>query len=104
MALCSIDAQNQHIVNQYALLALIPKKPIVCFKCGQTGHKSFQCKTEQKINELFSDDPGLKQKLHALLIRDHSEEEDGNYYSESQSESEYKSSPITTINVITNKS
>ena len=22
------------------------KKPVVCYKCGKTGHKSFQCKTE----------------------------------------------------------
>ena len=35
------------------------KKPIVCYKCGKTGHKAFQCKTEQKINELFSGEPEL---------------------------------------------
>ena len=35
------------------------KKPIVCFKYGKPGHKSFQCKTEQKINELFSTEPAL---------------------------------------------
>ena len=71
----------------------------------QTGHKSFQYKTEQKINELFSGDLDLKQKLHALLIRNHSEDEDqDSYYSESQSDSEYESSSIPTINVITNKS
>jgi len=35
------------------------KKPIMCYKCGKTGHKSFQCKTEQKINELFSGEPEL---------------------------------------------
>jgi len=80
------------------------KKPIVCFKCGKPGHKLFQCKTEQKINELFSGDPEFKQKLHALLIRSQSDEEHDNYYSESQSESEYESSPIPIINVITNKS
>jgi len=58
------------------------KKPIVCYKCGKTGHKSFQCKTEQKINELFSGDPDLKQKLHSLLTRDQSDDEDQeNYYS-----------------------
>ena len=80
------------------------KKPIVCFKCGKPGHKLFQCKTEQKINELFSGDPELKQKLHALLIRNQSDDEHDDYYSKSQSESEYESSPIPTINVITNKS
>ena len=80
------------------------KKPIVCFKCGKPGHKSFQCKTEQKINELFAGDPELKQKLHTLLIRNHSEEEPDDYYSDSQSDSEYESSPIPTLNVITNKS
>jgi len=36
------------------------KKPIVCYKCDKTGHKSLQCKIEQKINELFSGDPDLK--------------------------------------------
>ena len=80
-----------------------PKKPIVCFKCGKPGHKSFQCKTEQKINELFSGDPELKQKIHALLINQ-SEAEPEDCYSESSSDSEYESSPIPTINVITNKS
>jgi len=35
------------------------KKPIVCYKCGKTGHKAFQCKTEQKINELFFEEPDL---------------------------------------------
>jgi len=54
---------------------------------------------------IFAGDPELKQKLHALLIRDQSEDEDqDSYYSESQSDSEYESSPIPTINVITNKS
>jgi len=31
-------------------------KPIVCYKCGKAGHKSFQCKMEKKINELFAED------------------------------------------------
>ena len=30
-----------------------PKKPMVCYKCRKTGHKAFQCKTEQKTNEPF---------------------------------------------------
>ena len=83
-----------------------PKKPVVCYKCGKTGHKSFQCKTEQKINELFSEDPELKQKLLSLLIRDipHSDYEEEDYYEESEDDSEYESSPLKTINVITSKS
>jgi len=32
------------------------KKPTVCCKCRKAGHKSFQCKAEQKINELFSEE------------------------------------------------
>jgi len=79
------------------------KKPIVCFKCGKTGHKSFLCKIEQKINELFSGEPELQKKLHSLLIEDQSKEED-DYYSDSSIVSEYESSPIPTLNVITNKS
>jgi len=80
-----------------------PKKPIVCYKCRKTGHKSFQCKTEQKINESFSGEPKLQKKLHSLLIQDKSKEEDY-YYSESSIDSEYESSPIPSLNVITNKS
>jgi len=68
------------------------------------GINHFNAKTEQKINELFSKEPALQQKLHALLIRNQSDDEHDDYYSESQSESEYESSPIPTINVITNKS
>ena len=79
------------------------KKPIVCYKCGKTCHKSYQCKTEQKINELFFGEPELQKKLHALLIQDKSEEE-VEYYSESSEDSEYESSPIPTLNVLTNKS
>ena len=73
------------------------------FQCGKPGHKSFQCKTEQKINELFFGDPELKQEIHTLLINQ-SDEEPEDYYSESSSDSEYESSPIPTINVIANKS
>jgi len=36
-------------------------KSDVCYKCGKPGHRAFQCKTKQKINELFSGDPNLKQ-------------------------------------------
>ena len=76
---------------------------IVCYKCGKTGHKSFQCKTEQKINELFSGEPELQKKLLSLLIHSKSEDED-DYYSGSSTESEYESSPIPSLNVLTNKS
>jgi len=81
------------------------KKPIVCFKCGKSGHKSIQCKTEQKINELFAEDSQMKSKLLSLLIQEHTDksEEDNHYYSDSN-ESKYDSSPLPVINVITNKS
>ena len=39
-----------------------------------------------------------------MLIRNQSDEEQDDCYSESQSDSEYESSPIPTLNVITNKS
>jgi len=82
------------------------KKPIVCYKCGKASHKSFHSKMKQKINELFAEDYQMKSKLLSLLIQDHSEQsaEDNDYYSDSQNESEYESSSIPVINVITNKS
>jgi len=90
--------------NEIHLLASpIQKKSIVCYKCGRTGHKSFQCKTEQKINELYSGEPELQKKLQSLLIQDISNEE-GYYYSKSSEDSEHESSPIPTPNVLTNKS
>jgi len=46
------------------------KKTIVYYKCSKTSHKAFQCKPEQKINELFSGEPKLKKKLLALLTKD----------------------------------
>ena len=80
------------------------KKPIVYYKCGKTGHKAFQCKTEQKINELFSGDPKLKQKLLTLLTKDASgSKQEDVYYSDSSENSEYESSPILSLNVISNK-
>jgi len=81
-----------------------PKRPIVCYKCGKTGHKAFQCKTEQKINELFSEDPELRGKLLALLIKEPSgSESEEDYYTESTDDSEYESSPIKTLNILTSK-
>ena len=45
------------------------KKPIVCYKCGKTGHKSFQCKMEQKINELLSGEPELQKNCSFSLFK-----------------------------------
>ena len=45
------------------------KKPIICYKCGKPGHRSFQCKTEQKINEIFAEDSQMKAKLLSILIQ-----------------------------------
>ena len=64
--------------------------------------KSFQGKTEQKITELFSGEPELQKKLLALLTQNVSESEE-EYYAESSNDSEYESSPILSLNVITNK-
>ena len=47
----------------------------------------------------------MQSKLLSLLIQDTSNNSDENdYYSDSQNESDYESSPRPTINVITNKS
>ena len=70
-------------------------KPIVCYKCGKAGHKSYQCKMKQKINELFADDSQMQSKLLSLLIQDTSDNSGENdYYSDSQNESDYESSPF----------
>ena len=60
---------------------------------------------EQKINELFAEDAQMKSKLLAVLIQEplDQSEEDNEYYSDS-TESEYESSPLPVISVITNKS
>ena len=78
---------------------------MVCYKCGKTGHKAFKCKTEQKINDLFSGDPEPKQKLLALLTKHASgSEAEDDYYAKSSDGFEYESSPIQALNVITSKS
>jgi len=61
------------------------KNPIICYKCGKPGHKSFQCKTEQKRNEIFAEDSQMKAKLLSILLQNTSDnsEEENNYYSES---------------------
>ena len=48
----------------------------------------------------------MQSKLLSLLIQDFTDQSDDNndYYSDSQNESDYESSPLPTINVITNKS
>jgi len=60
---------------------------------------------KQKINELFADDSQMQSKLLSLLIQDTSDKADDNndYYSDSQGESDYEPSPLPTINVITNE-
>jgi len=80
-------------------------KPIICYKCGKAGHKANQCKMKQKINELFADNTQMQSKLLSLLIQENSNKLDDNndYYSDLQEESDYESSPLPTINVITNK-
>jgi len=45
----------------------------------------------------------MKAKLLFVLIQEHTDEDDNDYYSES-TDSEYESSPLPVINVITNKS
>jgi len=80
------------------------KKTIVCYKCGKIGHKAFQCKTEQKINELFFGELELQKKLLALLAEDASDSDrEKGYYSRSSKDSAYESSPIQSLNVITSK-
>ena len=74
----------------------------MCYKCGKIGHKAFQCKIEQKINKLFYGEPELQKKLLDLLTKDGSKSEN-DYYVESSEDSKYESSPILSLNVITNK-
>ena len=45
----------------------------------------------------------MKAKLLSILIQEHTDEDENDYYSES-TDSEYESSPLPVINVITNKS
>ena len=79
------------------------KKTVVRYKCGKIGHKVFQCKTEQKINELFSGEPELQKKPLALVTKDALDiDKEQKHYSESSEDSEYESSPILSLNVITN--
>ena len=49
---------------------------MVCYKCGKVGHKSFRCKMEKKINELFAEDSQLKSKLLTLSIQENEKEFD----------------------------
>jgi len=56
-----------------------------------------------KINELFAEDGQMKAKLLSILIQEHTDEDENDYYSES-TDLEYESSPLPVINVITNKS
>ena len=81
------------------------KKPVVCYKCGKPRHKAFQCKIKQQINELFADQPNLQKKLLAVLAQNSSgSDKDIDYYqSLKEDESESKSSPIKTINALTNR-
>ena len=43
---------------------------ITCWKCGRLGHKANNCKVKQKINEIFSDNSELKEKILAIMINE----------------------------------
>ena len=45
----------------------VKKKLVVCYKCAKPGYKAFQCKTEQRINELFAYQPELQKKLLVIF-------------------------------------
>ena len=57
----------------------------------------------KKINEIFAEDSQMKAKLLSILIQNTSDNSkvENNYYSES-TDSEYESSPLPVVNVITN--
>lgn len=40
---------------------------IICYKCGKPGHKANKCNFKKKINEIFSDNPDLQNKLLNLF-------------------------------------
>jgi len=60
---------------------------------------------KQKINKLFADDSQMQSKLLTLLLHDTSDKSDDNmnYYSNSQDDSDCESSPLRTVNMITSK-
>ena len=81
------------------------KKPVLRYKCGKPGHKAFQCKEEQKINELFADQAELRKKLLAILAQNSSDsDKEVDYYqSFEEEESDYDASSVKVINIITNR-
>ena len=80
-----------------------PKKPMTCFKCGKLGRKATDCKFEQKVNELFSYQLKLRAKVLSIMATIQSESDQDVYQESNSSDLDYSSSPIQTINVITNR-
>jgi len=61
------------------------KTPITCFKCGKLGHKAIECKVEQKVNELFIDNPKVCDKNLAILANNQYES-DKDYHQDTDSD------------------
>ncbi|KAK9743362.1 hypothetical protein RND81_03G234300 [Saponaria officinalis] len=85
-------------------------KEIICFKCGKPGHKADRCFTKKKINELFKDNPEMCKKISKLFLKSSSSEAECNDEmniiqdsSDNESYDSASSSPILTVNVISDK-
>jgi len=75
--------------------------PLTCFKCEKPIYKARNCKVEQKVNE-FADKPDLRDKVLAIMENNQTNYDQDFYHETNSDDLACSSSPIQTINVITN--